>query len=90
VYYSRNNSIENSMRNITDTTNNWVSILPELIDGKWTNIKPFTYNNPLYSFCTPALTPDGERIYFSSDMPGGIGGMDLYYCDRRNNDWIDL
>ncbi len=32
---------------------------------------PFTYNNPLYSFCTPALSPDGERIYFSSDMPGG-------------------
>ena len=87
MYYSRNNSIENSMRNITDTTNKLGIYSAELIDGKWTNIKPFTYNNPLYSFCTPALTPDGERIYFSSDMPGGIGGMDLYYCDRRNNDW---
>jgi PKD domain/WD40-like Beta Propeller Repeat len=87
IYYSRNNSIENLMRNITDTTNKLGIYSAELIDGKWTNIKPFTYNNPLYSFCTPALTPDGERIYFSSDMPGGYGGMDLYYCDRRNNDW---
>jgi hypothetical protein len=87
MYYSRNNSIENSMRNITDTTNKLGIYSAELIDGKWTNIKPFTYNNPLYSYCTPALTPDGERIYFSSDMPGGNGGMDLYYCDRRNNDW---
>lgn len=87
MYYSRNNSIENSMRNISDTTNKLGIYSAELINGKWTNIKPFTYNNPLYSFCTPALTPDGERIYFSSDMPGGYGGMDLYYCDRRNNDW---
>lgn len=87
IYYSRNNSIENSMRNISDTSNKLGIYSAELIDGIWTNIKPFTYNNPLYSFCTPALTPDGRRIYFSSDMPGGMGGMDLYYCDRRNNEW---
>jgi len=87
IYYSRNNSIENSLRNISDTSNKLGIYSAELIDGFWANIKPFTFNNPLYSFCTPALTPDGERIYFSSDMPGGSGGMDLYYCDKRNNDW---
>src|SRR5450759_1390670 len=87
IYYSRNNSIENSMRNIIDTTNKLGIYSAELIDGIWTNVKPFTYNNPLYSFCTPALTPDGERIYFSSDIPGGYGGMELYYCDRSNNEW---
>jgi hypothetical protein len=87
IYYSRNNSVENSLRNISDTSNKLGIYSAELVDGIWTNIKPFIYNNPLYSFCTPALTPDGERIYFSSDMPGGYGGMDLYYCDRLNNDW---
>ena len=87
IYYSRNNSIENALRNISDTSNKLGIYSAELVNGIWTNIKPFTYNNPLYSFCTPALTPDGERIYFSSDMPGGYGGMDLYYCDRRNSDW---
>ena len=87
MYYSRNNSIENAMRNINDTTNKLGIYSAELINGIWSNIKPFTFNNPRYSFCTPALTPDGERIYFSSDMPGGYGGMDLYYCDRHNNNW---
>src|SRR5450759_4530306 len=87
IYYSRNNSIENSLRNISDTSNKLGIYSAELINGIWSNIKPFTFNNPLYLFCTPALTPTGERIYFSSDMPGGYGGMDLYYCDRRNNDW---
>jgi hypothetical protein len=87
MYYSRNNSIENSMKNISDTSNKLGIFSAELIDGIWTNIKPFKYNNLKYSLGTPALAPDGDRIYFSSDIPGGSGGMDLYYCDWRNNDW---
>jgi outer membrane protein OmpA-like peptidoglycan-associated protein len=87
MYYSRNNSITGSLRNISDTSNKLGIYSAELINGLWTNIQPFTYNNQLYTFCTPALTPDGNRIYFSSDMTGGRGGMDLYYCDRRNNNW---
>jgi hypothetical protein len=87
IYYSRNNSIENSLRNISDTSNKLGIYSAELINGIWSNINPFPFNNPRYSFCTPALTPSGERIYFSSDMPGGFGGMDLYYCNRSNNDW---
>lgn len=87
IYYSRNNSIENALRNVSDTSNKLGIYSAELIDGIWTNIKPFDYNNPHYSFCTPALTPNGQRIYFSSDMPGGNGEMDLYYCDRHNNNW---
>ena len=88
IYYSRNNSIKNSMRNIADTSNKLGIYSAELIGGIWTNIKPFKYNDPRYSFGTPSLSPDGERIYFASDMPGGLGGMDLYYCDRRDSDWV--
>ena len=87
MYYSRNNSIENSMRNMTDSSNKVGIFSAELVNGIWTNIKPFAYNNQNYSLGTPSLTPDGNRIYFSSDMPGGIGEMDLYYCEKRNNEW---
>ena len=31
--------------------------------------------------CTLTITENGERMYFASDMPGGYGGMDLYYCE---------
>ncbi len=41
MYYSRNNSIENCLRNISDTTNKLGIYSAELINGKWTNIKPF-------------------------------------------------
>lgn len=87
IYYSRNTTVDHTLRNISDPSNKLGIYSAELINGTWTNIKPFTYNDSLYSFTTPSLTPDGDRIYFSSDMPGGSGGMDLYYCDRLNNGW---
>jgi hypothetical protein len=87
MFFSRNNFIENSLKSISDTSNKLGIYSAELKDGIWTNIKPFSYNNLHYSLTTPSLAPEGERIYFASDMPGGSGGMDLYYCTRRNNDW---
>lgn len=35
----------------------------------------------------PGFAKNGLRLYFSSDMPGGFGGMDLYYSDLGNNAW---
>jgi hypothetical protein len=88
IYFSRNNFIGTFLKNVSDSSNKLGIYSAELINNKWTHIKPFTYNNPLYSFGTPALTSDGKRIYFSSDMPGGYGGMDLYYCDKGSEDWV--
>ena len=30
----------------------------------------------------PTLSPDGRRMVFVSDRPGGVGGLDLWMCDR--------
>ncbi|GAA4444951.1 OmpA family protein [Pontibacter saemangeumensis] len=52
--------------------------------GNWGNIKPFEYNKvDEYSVGHPALTPDGKVMYFTSDMPGGMGETDIYYTERR-------
>ena len=32
----------------------------------------------LSTFAHPAVSPDGEWLYFVSDMPGGMGGYDLW------------
>ena len=34
----------------------------------------------LYSYAHPAISPDGEWLYFVSDMPGGYGGYDIWRC----------
>ena len=32
------------------------------------------------SYAHPAVSPDGEWLYFVSDMPGGMGGLDIWRC----------
>ncbi|MFY0254400.1 OmpA family protein [Chitinophaga sp. 30R24] len=38
-------------------------------------------NTASYSFLHPSVAPNGKRLYFASDMPGGQGGTDIYYVD---------
>ncbi len=56
-------------------------------DGKWTKEVPFFYNSDLYSVSNPLLSTDGQRLYFVSDMIGGYGKTDIYYCQREGDSW---
>ncbi|MEM1137891.1 MAG: OmpA family protein, partial [Bacteroidota bacterium] len=54
-------------------------------DTSWTKpeLLPFSSNDTWES--SPAFSADGKRLYFSSNMSGGKGGLDLYSVDRRKN-----
>jgi len=53
-------------------------------NNKWSNPVPFEYNNSSYSVGHPFLTEAGDSMYFTSDMPGGFGGKDLYLSTWSN------
>ncbi len=53
----------------------------------WINIKELPFNSDDYSAAYPSITPDGNRLFFASDMPGGYGGYDLYMVERRADTW---
>jgi tetratricopeptide (TPR) repeat protein len=52
---------------------------------KFKNIVPFPYNSDSYSVTQPALSGDGKTLYFTSDMPGGFGGKDLYLSHKQGD-----
>ena len=54
-------------------------------DGKWSSPAALPFNNPEYSVGHASLSPDGQLLYFASDMPGGIGGVDLYVSKKQAN-----
>jgi outer membrane protein OmpA-like peptidoglycan-associated protein len=57
-------------------------------DGQFVNVKPLPINGSNYNCTHPFITPDDNILYFTSDMPGGIGGYDLYFIKRgRNGEW---
>jgi outer membrane protein OmpA-like peptidoglycan-associated protein/tetratricopeptide (TPR) repeat protein len=49
--------------------------------------KPFFLNSNDYSVAHPTLTKNGQKIFFSSDMPGGYGGADIYVCNMEDGEW---
>lgn len=51
-------------------------------EKKRSKITPLIVNGKDFSTAHPALSADGNTLYFSSDRPGGYGGADLYMCTR--------
>ena len=58
--------------------------------GGWSDPVPFRLNSDAHSVGHPFLTADGMHMYFSSDMPGGWGGVDIYRIDQlADGTWGD-
>jgi outer membrane protein OmpA-like peptidoglycan-associated protein len=65
-----------------------LKIATAAFDGTaWKATDQFPFNAVQYKTCHPAISGDGSLLVFSSDMPGGKGGMDLYLCKRSGNSW---
>jgi outer membrane protein OmpA-like peptidoglycan-associated protein len=59
----------------------------KLEKGSWTKPKLMSLNMNGYSTGHPAISADGSKLYFISDRPGGAGGTDIYYSERKGNRW---
>ena len=60
-------------------------VVEQLVSEEWQWSEPIrlTANiNSLYSEDSPFLTQNGLQLYFTSDRPGGRGGIDIYVASR--------
>ncbi len=80
IYFTRNNSKKNN-ENIIGLK----IFRAKLNRGKWVNIEPLPFNSDDYNVAHPALNVDETKLYFTSDMPGSIGGSDIFYVDINND-----
>ena len=87
ILFTRNNFYKSSYKKGKDGTNRLKIYSASYIEGRWTDIKNFPWNNDEYSVGHPALTPSNKTVYFVSDMPGGIGGSDIWFCKMENGKW---
>ena len=52
--------------------------------GNWTAPLAFAFNKvDEYSLSDPFISADGNTLYFSATMPGGLGGADIYFCRKK-------
>lgn len=87
VYFTRNNFIDGKKGRDRDRNIRLkIYKATKLNDHNWTNIVELPFNDESYSVAHPALSVDGKKLYFSSNMPGTMGQSDLWYVDILEND----
>ena len=58
----------------------------EYVEGKgWTNFETLPFCEPNNNFAHPALSPDGNTLYFISDIRGTKGKSDLFKVTVSNH-----
>lgn len=59
--------------------------------SEWQEPQPLSFSTDSFNCGHPSLTADGQILYFSSDMPGGYGGKDIWYVtySKRGKTWGD-
>lgn len=89
VAYTRNNVKDGVKAKGVSRVNLKIFFAQRDVNNAWTNQQPFKYNSEDYSCGHPTLNEAGNFIIFSSDMPGGFGGSDLYSSRLENGEWTE-
>ncbi|MBK8497486.1 MAG: OmpA family protein [Flavobacteriales bacterium] len=89
ICYTRNQVLPKRLSNLRSASSELGLYFSHLNDGAWQPPVPFQHNAPKYSIMHPTFSPDGRTLFFASDMPGGMGGMDLYRSERTIEGWSE-
>lgn len=85
VYFTRNNYDGDLQRDGEGVSNLklYTATVGDSLNKKedWTDIQELPFNSDDYSVGHPALSTDGKKLFFVSDMPGSIGATDIFMVD---------
>ncbi|MEM6964814.1 MAG: OmpA family protein [Bacteroidota bacterium] len=88
IYFTRNNILGGKVGKDDDDIVQLKVFSATITDnGEWKDLEGLPFNSDEYKVAHPTLNADGSKMYFSSDMPGGFGGMDLYVSTMEGSSW---
>ncbi len=87
IYFTRNNIVDGVVKKDKDGDVNLQIFEAEKSPADWINLHSLPFNKVDYSCAHPSLSADEQLMYFSSNMPGGYGGMDLYRVEKSGETW---
>ncbi len=87
MYFTRDNYVKKKTKSDDDDVVK-LKIFQSTWSGTgWSALTDMPFNSSEYSTGHPALTKDGNTMYFVSDMPGGIGGTDIWMVKKDKGVW---
>ncbi|MEO8146396.1 MAG: carboxypeptidase regulatory-like domain-containing protein [Bacteroidia bacterium] len=87
MFFTRNNIVNGKVIKSGNKVVKLKIFSTKFSNNEWQPEIPFDYDNNQYSVAHPSLSADGYELYFSSDVMGGYGGMDIYSCHREGAKW---
>jgi len=84
MFFTRNNNDGKSKKGLIDLK---IYMATKNVDGYWANMEELEFNSDEFTTCHPTLSPDGRRLYFASNRPGGYGGLDIYVVESMLGGW---
>lgn len=86
LFYSVTRSITKVKKNRNITVQPEIYFSKVSPDGKLEGFTAFPFNDSIrYAVMHPFVDEEAKRLYFTSDMPGGMGKFDLYYSQYDEN-----
>jgi len=89
IFFSRNALINGKVKLAKDATQKMRLYWSKREGNTWSPPQPLPFNNNEFDDCHPAISIDGDKLFFSSNRPGGFGGMDLYVSYRIGDTWSE-
>ena len=87
VYFTRNNNAGKTKATYTDGVSRLKIYTAHHDKNRWSETTELPFNDEKSDACHPTISVDGTKLFFSSNRPGGYGGMDLYVCEKIEGQW---
>lgn len=88
LYVTKTSATKDDAARFRSNGSKWLRYNLELMiyrqtENAWEGV-PFAHNDPAsYSLGHATLSADGTVLYYASDMPGGHGGVDIWYSELQ-------
>ena len=87
MYFTRNNFMQDKQQANAEQKVGLKIYQAERGMMDWDGVQELPFNSDEYDCRHPSISPDGRMIYFSSNMPGGKGGFDIWVVLRQGDSW---
>lgn len=89
VYFSRNASIGGKEKFAKDKTQKTRIYSSKKVNGVWSEPEALPFNNNEFDDFHPAISIDGDKLFFASNRPGSLGSTDIYVSYRVGESWSE-